>query len=68
MGTYAGVDYNSPYLTVNSVVSYPLPLQRERGAVGNLSYWLSSAHLFFFVYFFGGLVCVGHSFAYVAHL
>ncbi len=34
MGTYAGVDYNSPYLTVNSVVSYPLPLQRERGAVG----------------------------------
>ncbi len=23
---------------------------------------------FFFVYFFGGLECVGHSFAYVAHL
>jgi hypothetical protein len=22
----------------------------------------------FFVYFFGGLECVGHSFAYVAHL
>ncbi len=25
-------------------------------------------HIFFFVYFFGGLECVGHSFAYVAHL
>jgi hypothetical protein len=24
--------------------------------------------LIFFVYFFGGLECVGHSFAYVAHL
>jgi hypothetical protein len=24
--------------------------------------------IFFFVYFFGGLECVGHSFAYVAHL
>ncbi len=24
--------------------------------------------MFFFVYFFGGLECVGHSFAYVAHL
>ncbi len=24
--------------------------------------------LFFFVYFFGGLECVGHSFAYVAHV
>jgi hypothetical protein len=23
---------------------------------------------YFFVYFFGGLECVGHSFAYVAHL
>jgi hypothetical protein len=23
---------------------------------------------FFYVYFFGGLECVGHSFAYVAHL
>jgi hypothetical protein len=23
MGPYAGVDYNSPYLIVNSVVSYP---------------------------------------------
>jgi hypothetical protein len=25
-------------------------------------------HKYFFVYFFGGLGCVGYSFAYVAHL
>jgi len=25
-------------------------------------------HIFFFVYFFGGLECVGYSFAYVTHL
>jgi hypothetical protein len=31
MGLYTGVDYDSPYLIVNSVVRYPLPLQRERG-------------------------------------
>ncbi len=33
-------------------------------------WWRSSCvHVsFFFVYFFGGLQCVGHSFAYVAHL
>jgi hypothetical protein len=36
MGPYAGVDYKSPYLIVNSVVSYPPPLQRE-GAVGKIS-------------------------------
>jgi hypothetical protein len=24
-------------------------------------------HIYFFVYFLGGLECVGHSFAYVAH-
>jgi hypothetical protein len=29
---------------------------------------LKAAHIkYFFVYFFGGLECVGHSFAYVAH-
>ncbi len=40
-----------------------------------LRYYFSKAELsftilyfFFFVYFFGGLECVGHSFAYVAHL
>jgi hypothetical protein len=32
-----GVDYNLPYLIVNSVVSYPPPLQRERGGVGKIS-------------------------------
>jgi hypothetical protein len=32
MRPYAGVDYNSPYFTVNFVVSYqnPPPLQREK--------------------------------------
>jgi hypothetical protein len=34
---YAEVDHNSPYLIVNSVVSYPFPLQRERGGEGNIS-------------------------------
>jgi hypothetical protein len=34
MGLYARVDYNSP---VNSVVSYPPTLQRERGGVGKIS-------------------------------
>ncbi len=29
---------------------------------------LNNFKMFFFVYFFGGLECVGHSFAYVAHL
>ncbi len=28
---------------------------------------LLTPYKYFFVYFFGGLVCVGHSFAYVAH-
>jgi hypothetical protein len=37
MGPYAGVDYNSPYLIVNSVVSYLPPLQRGRGGVGKIS-------------------------------
>ncbi len=37
MGPYAGVDYKSPYLIVNSVVSYPPKLQRERGGVGKIS-------------------------------
>ncbi len=31
MGTYAGVDYNSPYLIVNSVVSYPPPCYKRKG-------------------------------------
>jgi hypothetical protein len=43
MGPYAGVDYNSPYRIINSIVSYPSSLQREKGGVGeNLSYWLST--------------------------
>jgi hypothetical protein len=37
MGSLAGVDFDSPYLIVNSVVSYPLPLQRERGGKGKIS-------------------------------
>ncbi len=37
MDPYAGVDYNSPYLIVNSVVSYSPPLQRKRGGVGKIS-------------------------------
>jgi hypothetical protein len=37
MGPYAGVDYDLPYFKVNSVVSYPPPLQRGRGAVGKIS-------------------------------
>ncbi len=44
MGTYAEVDYNSLYLIVNSVASYPPQIQRERVGVGKitLSGW---AHL-----------------------
>ncbi len=34
---HAGVDYNPSYLIVNSIVSYPPPLQRERGGVGKIS-------------------------------
>jgi hypothetical protein len=37
MGPYAVVDYNSPYLIVNSLVSYPPPLQKERDGVGKIS-------------------------------
>ncbi len=37
MGSYTEVDYNSPYLIVNSVVGYPPPLPRERGGVGKIS-------------------------------
>jgi hypothetical protein len=37
MGPYAGVDYNSPYLIVKSVVSYPVLPQRERGGVGKIA-------------------------------
>jgi hypothetical protein len=43
MGPYAGVDYNSLYLIVNSVVSYAPPLQRGKVWSGkHLSYWLST--------------------------
>jgi hypothetical protein len=37
---------NSPYLIVNSVVSYPSPLQRERGGVGKISLISLVLHLF----------------------
>ncbi len=37
LGPYAGVDYNSPYLIVNSIVSYSSSLQREKGGVGKIS-------------------------------
>ncbi len=36
-GPFARVDYYSLYLIVNSVVSYPPPLQRERGGVEKMS-------------------------------
>ncbi len=40
MGLYAGVDYNSTYFIVNSVVSYPPPTTRVKGWSGeDLSYW-----------------------------
>jgi hypothetical protein len=43
MGPNARVDYNSPYLIVNSVVSYPTPTTKRRGWSGeNLSYLLST--------------------------
>jgi hypothetical protein len=39
----AGADYNSHYLMVNSIVSYPPSLQREKGWSGeDLSYLLST--------------------------
>ncbi len=34
---YAGVDYNSPYVIVNSVVSHQPPLQREMDRMGKIS-------------------------------
>jgi hypothetical protein len=34
---YVRFDHNSPYLIVNTVVSYPPPQQRERGGVGKIS-------------------------------
>ncbi len=37
MGPFAGVNYNSPYFIVNSVVSYPPPQHREKGGVGKIS-------------------------------
>jgi hypothetical protein len=39
MGPYVGVDYNSPYLIVNSVVSFTPQLQ-FKGNGEDLSYWL----------------------------
>ncbi len=45
MGPYAGVDFGSPYLIVSSVVSYPPPLQREKGRVGKI-YSVGWAHLY----------------------
>ncbi len=36
-GTLCEVDYNSPYLIVNSVGSYAPPLEREKGGVGKIS-------------------------------
>jgi hypothetical protein len=50
MGPYEGVDYNSPCLKVNSVVSYPSPLQRERGGVGRITP-VGSTHLYLSGYF-----------------
>jgi hypothetical protein len=44
MAPFAGVDYNSPYLKVNFVASYPLPL-RGRGKVGKISP-IYRAHLY----------------------
>jgi hypothetical protein len=44
MGPYARVDYNSVYIIVNFVVSYPPPLQREMGGLGKISP-ISWAHL-----------------------
>jgi hypothetical protein len=45
MWPYVGVDYNPPYLIVNSVVSYPPPLQRKRGGVEKISP-LGGGHLY----------------------
>jgi hypothetical protein len=45
VGLYAGIDYNSPYLIVNSVVSYPPPPPPTKGkewSREDLSYWLST--------------------------
>ncbi len=49
MGLYAGVDFNSPYLIVNSIVSYPTPpLQKERDIVGKISP-IGWAHLYLLI-------------------
>jgi len=37
MGPYAGVDYDSLYLIVNSVVSYAVRLQRESDGMEKIS-------------------------------
>jgi hypothetical protein len=43
MGPYAGDDYNSSFLIVTFVVSYPPLLQRERGGVGKISLYLPAS-------------------------
>ncbi len=50
MGPYEGVELNSPYLKVNSVVCYLSPLQGERGEVGKISP-IGSAHFYLSAYF-----------------
>jgi hypothetical protein len=47
MGPYAGFDFDSPYLIVigSSFVSYPPPLQSEKGRVGKISS-IGRAHLY----------------------
>jgi hypothetical protein len=56
MGSYAGVDCNSPYLIVNSVVTYPPPLQRERGGVRKI-YPIGGAHLYLSAFSKTGFLC-----------
>jgi len=45
MEPYSGVDYNSSCLIVNSVDSYPPPLQKAKGRVGKSSP-IGRAHLY----------------------
>jgi hypothetical protein len=49
---YAGVDYNSLFLIVNSAVSYPVtaPTTRKKGWSREvLSYWLSTFDIFLLI-------------------
>jgi hypothetical protein len=45
MGPYAGVDYNSSYLMVNSVVGYPPSLPREGVGVGKISFLVEHIYI-----------------------